>query len=83
MNKISELKWRMVFLAKRLRCLFLGCVERHESGWNMPDDWHSPTFCERCDASFDVYGYESTPYHLLTTSDSFIQRLKEFFIWDK
>lgn len=71
--------WKIKFFVSRLACLFVGCQEKHESGWNMPDDWQSPTYCDRCGACDDVYGYESTPFHLLYSSDKFIWRLEAFW----
>jgi hypothetical protein len=75
--------WKFLFYIKRIRCLFIGCDEKHESGWNMPDDWRSPIYCNKCGAEDDVYNMTSTPYRLLYTSDGFIERLRQFFVWDK
>ena len=60
----------------RLVCLLHGCEEHYESSWNMPDDWHSPVYCPRCGACFDIYGIETTPFEHIESSESIIGRLQ-------
>ena len=80
---IYELFFRIGLAIKRIKCVLYGCWETYGSNWNMPDDWHSPVSCKRCDACEDVYGVEDTPWELLSDSDSFWYRLSKWLAWRK
>lgn len=81
MDYINAFLWKVGWLYKRTICLFNGCDISYQSSWNMPDDWHSPEYCDRCDACDDVYGIEETPYRVLYKSDGFIFCLRKAYQW--
>jgi len=60
----------------RLICNLIGCIVRHYSSAYMPDDYHSPDYCERCDACHDIYNVETTPWPLIYPQESMIGKLK-------
>lgn len=50
----------------RFRCWINGgCTIKHESTWNMPDDYHAMTYCKVCGAVDDFYGITSTDYEFI------------------
>jgi hypothetical protein len=81
-EKLHNIIFRTIWTIKRTRCFIKGCGQSHESSWNMPDDWHSPTSCNYCDACDDVYDVESTPYHII--QDCRLKfRLQEWLSWER
>lgn len=79
---VNQFLFRVGLAIKRIPCLLRGCKEGHESNWNMPDDWSSPTYCKRCDAQDDVYGFENTPWPVLYDGDKFLFRLRNWLVFD-
>jgi hypothetical protein len=62
---IDCVKYRTKFYFNRFICKVVGCNIKFESGWNMPDDWSRPSYCARCGAYEDAYGWDSTDYELV------------------
>jgi len=59
------LKYLFTRYIKRIVCLVKGCELRWYSSAYMPDDYHSPCYCKRCEACDDVYQIESTDYEII------------------
>ena len=81
LNFVFDFIFRIGLAVKRIPCVIWGCDEKHESDWNMPDDYHAPSYCERCGACHDVYNIETTPWPLICKGDGFVTTLSEWLEW--
>lgn len=80
---IGNIVFRIGLAVKRIPCVISGCDEKYESSWNMPDDYQESSYCERCNAYFDVYCRDNSPWSIIYKYDSFWIRLSQWLEWNK
>ena len=68
--------FQLKFIVSRVQCVICGCETHYDSRFNMPDDWHSPTWCGRCLAVDDTYGIETTSWPFIYSCESVVAKLK-------